>query len=81
MIDQRDFMRAYFECRPGESIDSYDAEEDLRRAWLLLTGEKLYDAGRKLRKLRESGFIERSSAPGHVVHYRLAQQQGQDEPD
>ena len=73
MIDQNTLMRAYFTNRPGMVIDSYDAEEDLRTVWLTLTGEKFYDAGRKLRKLRESGFIERVPDTGQTVHYRLTE--------
>ena len=71
MIDQLSFIMLFFESHPDEEFDSYDVEEIVRQSWRTITGEKFRDPGRRLRQLREGGYIT-SEMRGGVMYFRFA---------
>ena len=70
MIDQLSFIMLFFESHPDEEFDSYDAEERLRSGWRTMTGEKFRDPGRRLRQLREAGYLT-TETRDNVLYYRF----------
>ncbi len=72
MIDQAAFTMLFFESHPDEEFDSYDAEEKLRHGWLDITSEKFRDPGRKMRELREEGYLT-SRTVGNVLLLKFRQ--------
>ena len=70
MIDQLSFIMLFFESHPDEDFDSYDVEETIRHTWLDLTGERFRDPGRRLRQLRELGYIT-SQQKHNILYYRF----------
>ncbi len=71
MIDQLSFIMLLFESRPEEEIDSYDVEEQIRQGWRIITGDRFRDPGRRLRQLREGGYITAQTRSG-VLYYRFS---------
>ena len=57
MIDQTAFLMLFFESRPNEEIDAYEVAEAVRESWLAMTGKKFRDPDRKMRELRDGGYL------------------------
>jgi len=70
-MDQLSFIMLFFESHRDEEFDSYDVEETIRHAWIDMTGEKFRDPGRRLRQLREQGYIT-SETKNSILYFRFS---------
>lgn len=58
-ISQIEFVRTYFMSRPMEIISHGKSKADLENAYLTVTGKRLEDSDRAIRKLHGEGFLEK----------------------
>ena len=58
-ISQIDFIRAYFFARPGQEIPHKQSKREIEDAWFEATGERLEDADRGIRSLKDQGFLQK----------------------
>ncbi len=71
MIDQTAFLMLFFESRPDTEFDAYDVAEAVRHSWLAMTGEKYRDPDRKMRDLRDGGYLSSHTDENKVLRWTL----------
>ena len=73
MIDQTAFLMLFFESRPHEEIDAYDAAEAVRHSWHVMTGGKFRDPDRNMRTLRDQGYLSSRTGDDGALLWTLQQ--------
>ncbi len=56
-VSQYDFVKAYFMQRPNEPIPHSESKKEIEGSWYTLTGKRMEDSDRAIRKLHGEGFL------------------------
>jgi len=58
-ISQMEFVKSYYFERPGQDISHAHAKEEIETSWFELTGKRMEDSDRAIRKLHQLGFLKK----------------------